>query len=298
MGDLVGARAAYERALAIDEMVFGPDHPDVALRVNNLGGVLQHLGDLRAARAAYERALAILRTTYGEDHPEVAKVHSNLGLVLYALGDTTSARAAFERALTADERAFGPDHPDVALRFNNLGLVLQSLGDLDGARTAFERALAIFTRVHDEHNAQAVRENLLKVQGKYGSESTTLRVSQQIPIGDVTWSFGITIGRSPSGFRHGIGIRELDELFLPVINVVTATKSRKKGNPLRIIDLLKTELAKGPARNDNAVAAAIDQLVTVVPDSRDALIEIFETPVVAANIGPVTKFVIAKIRQI
>jgi hypothetical protein len=37
--DLAGARAAYERALRIDEAVFGPEHPNVAIRVNNLGGV-------------------------------------------------------------------------------------------------------------------------------------------------------------------------------------------------------------------------------------------------------------------
>ncbi len=51
-GDLVGARAAYERALKIDEAAFGPDHPKVAIRVNNLGSVMQDQGDLVGARAA------------------------------------------------------------------------------------------------------------------------------------------------------------------------------------------------------------------------------------------------------
>jgi len=73
-----GARAAYERALAIDEAVFGADHPKVAIRVNNLGGVLQALGDLAGARAAYERALAIFRRFYGEDHPRTQIVLRNL----------------------------------------------------------------------------------------------------------------------------------------------------------------------------------------------------------------------------
>ena len=40
LGDLAGARAAFERALAIDEKSFGPDHPEVATDVNNLGVVL------------------------------------------------------------------------------------------------------------------------------------------------------------------------------------------------------------------------------------------------------------------
>ncbi len=70
LGDLAGARAAYERALAIDEKSFGPDHPDVATVVNNLGSVLQDLGDLAGARAAFERALAIDEKSFGPDHPK------------------------------------------------------------------------------------------------------------------------------------------------------------------------------------------------------------------------------------
>ena len=69
LGDLAGARAAYERALAIDEAAYGTEHPSVAIRVNNLGGVLQDLGDLAGARAAYERALAINEKFLPPDHP-------------------------------------------------------------------------------------------------------------------------------------------------------------------------------------------------------------------------------------
>ncbi len=59
LGDLAGAKAAFERALKIDEATYGPDHPNVAIDVNNLGSVLQDLGDLAGAQAAYERALKI-----------------------------------------------------------------------------------------------------------------------------------------------------------------------------------------------------------------------------------------------
>ena len=41
----------------------------MAIRVNNLGGVLQDLGDLAGARAAYERALAINEKFLPPDHP-------------------------------------------------------------------------------------------------------------------------------------------------------------------------------------------------------------------------------------
>ncbi len=59
MGDLAAARPYLERALAIYEKALGPDHPDTATSLNNLGGLLQAMGDLAAARPYYERALAI-----------------------------------------------------------------------------------------------------------------------------------------------------------------------------------------------------------------------------------------------
>jgi len=145
-GDLAEALAPYERVLAIDEQAFGPDHPNVANDVNNLGLVLRDLGDLAGARGAFEIALVIDERAWGPEHPNVARSVNNLGLVLQDLGDLAGARAAFERALAIDKRVFGPDHPNVARDVNNLGLVMRDLGDLAGAQAAFERALAIDER--------------------------------------------------------------------------------------------------------------------------------------------------------
>jgi tetratricopeptide (TPR) repeat protein len=80
-GDLAGARAAYERALAIDERVHGPDHPKVAMRVTNLGDVLKDQGDLAGAKAAYERALAIFRRQLGEHHRHTEFARRSLATV-------------------------------------------------------------------------------------------------------------------------------------------------------------------------------------------------------------------------
>jgi tetratricopeptide (TPR) repeat protein len=143
VAEYTGAQEAFERALAIDEAAYGPEHPKVATAVNNLGRVLKDLGDLAGAREAYERALAIDEAASGPEHPNVARDVNNLGLVLRDLGDLAGAREAYERALAIWEKALGPDHPNVASAVNNLGSVLQDLGDLAGAREAYERALAI-----------------------------------------------------------------------------------------------------------------------------------------------------------
>ncbi|MBI4310573.1 MAG: tetratricopeptide repeat protein [Chloroflexi bacterium] len=47
MAQFVGAKAHFQRALGIAEAAFGPDHPNVSIRVNNLGSVLPLVGDCR-----------------------------------------------------------------------------------------------------------------------------------------------------------------------------------------------------------------------------------------------------------
>ncbi len=171
VADYRGARAALERALAIDEVAFGPEHPNVAIRVNNLGGVLYALGNLAGARAAYERALAIDEATYGSEHHSVAILVNNLGNVLRDLGELAEARAAFERALAIEEAVHGSEHPNVAIGVNSLGMVLKAQGELAGARAAFERALGIDEATYGpEHPKVAIRVNnlgsVLKAQGE------------------------------------------------------------------------------------------------------------------------------------
>ena len=45
MGELTAARATLERALAIKEAAYGPDHPQVAITLTHLHTVQQRLAD-------------------------------------------------------------------------------------------------------------------------------------------------------------------------------------------------------------------------------------------------------------
>ena len=84
---LPAARATLERALAIREAVYGPDHLEVAKTLGNLGVVQRELGDLPAARATLERVLAIFQAAYGPDHPDVVRTVRGLGLLQQQLGN-------------------------------------------------------------------------------------------------------------------------------------------------------------------------------------------------------------------
>jgi tetratricopeptide (TPR) repeat protein len=155
--ELPAARATLQRALAIKEAAYEPDHPQVAVTLDNLGLVLGELGELPAARARLERALAIREATYGPDHPQVARTLGNLGNVLDELGKLPQAHAHHERALAIFEAAYGSDHLLVARTLTNLGLVLRELGKLPQAHARLERALAIREATYGPDHPEVAR---------------------------------------------------------------------------------------------------------------------------------------------
>jgi tetratricopeptide (TPR) repeat protein len=146
LGNQERERELLERALAIMERHYGPDHPNVATILANLGNAYGSLGDTQKKHELLERALAIKERHYGPDHPEVAITLTNLGNAYGSLGDTQKKRELLERALAINERHYGPDHPEVATTLTNLGNAYGSLGDTQKSRELLERALAIMER--------------------------------------------------------------------------------------------------------------------------------------------------------
>jgi hypothetical protein len=68
----------YERAWAICEQVLASQHPDTAVSLSNLGGLLQGQGDLAGAKPYFERALHIFHLRLGQEHPFTQTVQANL----------------------------------------------------------------------------------------------------------------------------------------------------------------------------------------------------------------------------
>jgi CHAT domain-containing protein/tetratricopeptide (TPR) repeat protein len=169
-GDLEGARAYREQALAIRRRVLGEEHPDTARSLNDLGSVFWAMGDLAGARPYLEQALAIRRRVLGEDHADTATSLSNLGSLLWDRGDLAGARPYLERALAIRRGALGEGHPRTARSLNNFGWLFAEMGDIARALPLVEQALAIRRRVlGDDHPDTATSLNnlgmLLKDRG-------------------------------------------------------------------------------------------------------------------------------------
>eukprot|EP00971_Amphidinium_carterae_P023842 470099-Amphidinium_carterae.1 len=61
------------------ESHYGPEHPDVAKTLADLGVAYGSVGDASKQHDHLERALRILESHYGPEHPEVAITLAKLG---------------------------------------------------------------------------------------------------------------------------------------------------------------------------------------------------------------------------
>ena len=129
--------------LALGERSLGPEHPEVAQSLINLGRILVGLGNYAEARPLFERCLAIRERAFGPSHVTVGNTLAELGDLHIWTGDYAAARPHLERALRIREQILGPRHVIVGWSHFTLGRSLGRAGDYSAARPFFERAVAV-----------------------------------------------------------------------------------------------------------------------------------------------------------
>jgi tetratricopeptide (TPR) repeat protein len=112
----------FKRALKIDEASYGPDHPTVAVRLNNLARLLELTNRLSDAEPLYRRALKIQEASFGLEHPNVATTLNNLAGLLESTNRLSEAEPLYRRALlivVAFTAATGHQHPNLRVHIGN-----------------------------------------------------------------------------------------------------------------------------------------------------------------------------------
>jgi tetratricopeptide (TPR) repeat protein len=140
------SQALLMRALAIEEVDYGPNHPELAKTIHDLANTEMRLRDFASAQAHYERARAILVAAYGEHHELVGLTDYSLGGMELQRNQNAAARKYFERALAVLLAAVGPDHPDVAQVEGALGYLDRDADHCRDGIPRFEHAIAIIER--------------------------------------------------------------------------------------------------------------------------------------------------------
>ena len=118
-----GRRSALE--IAARHNADGPDHPDVAIRLNNLAALLQDTNRLVEAELLMRRVVDICENSLGREHPHVAAARATWHCC-------SRTRTGWRRpnhvcALAQPcTSGFGADHPTVARYLNNLAALFQA----------------------------------------------------------------------------------------------------------------------------------------------------------------------------
>jgi tetratricopeptide (TPR) repeat protein len=165
----VHAAYMFQSALAIQQKVLKPNHPDIAKTLNNQARSWVRAGAYEYAAKLYKQALAIREEVLGPDHPDTATTLDDLAR-LYS--PESHAEPLYQRALAIREKVLGPDHPDTAITLNNLAQFYQRREEYEKAEPLLRRALKINEKVlgPESYLTATVLNNLallLKKQGKY-----------------------------------------------------------------------------------------------------------------------------------
>jgi hypothetical protein len=88
----------YKRALAVKTRLFGPNHPDVAVTLNNLGGLYHAMARHADGERCYRGALAIFERSLDPSHPKIQACRMNLARLLRDVGRDSEARRLSTRA--------------------------------------------------------------------------------------------------------------------------------------------------------------------------------------------------------
>src|SRR5579864_5894681 len=143
-----------ERALRMDEQIYGDRNPNVAQDLTNLADIQYQWSDYADAERLQRTAVSIMQAWYGKDHPETADDMTILGKYLIAEGRADEAVPILRESLAALENHYGKVHPRVALAVGELGLALQHQGNLDEAERDFRRQADIYRSVYGEKSQQ------------------------------------------------------------------------------------------------------------------------------------------------
>lgn len=119
-----------------------------------------------------------------------------------------------------------------------------------------------------------------------------------INVGDMSGNVGVAIGRGArASVNQGVSPRDLEPLFATLLaSVAQHTSAEKRDAAVQKVEELKQEVAKGKDANDSRIATIIDGLTAMVPGAVGAVVSTFASPILGGIAGPVTRFVLGKIK--
>lgn len=130
-----------ERALAIAEKTFTPEHTIISVSLYQLGLIYQGKKDFTQAEALYKRSLAIAE--HGREDEYIASPLQGLADLYFHKNEYDKAEPLYQRALAIWEKVYGTEHPAVVAALHRLASIYNERGDYDKAEQYAQRTLTL-----------------------------------------------------------------------------------------------------------------------------------------------------------
>jgi tetratricopeptide (TPR) repeat protein len=161
---------ALEKALALHEEAYGPEAPETAELLGEIGRMFRAQGEHARAQDCLRRCLRISEARFGADSAEAFSDLHQLAASLEESGDLESAAQQYERALALKERKLGHENLDelAGMQFSLAGLHI-GWSSYSRARELLAECIGTFRRTGGPRLAVAY-ETLAQVEevsGRY-----------------------------------------------------------------------------------------------------------------------------------
>lgn len=117
------AQNYFEKALEIDQKIFGKCHPYVARDISSIGEIFASLGIYMKAIDYFGQAISMNRKFYENEHPDIARDLNNLGAAYQHLNIFPTALQYFEQALIINKKFLGDNHIKTLTVTQNINII-------------------------------------------------------------------------------------------------------------------------------------------------------------------------------
>lgn len=131
--DYKNAILYWQKALEINQKLYGEKNVYTAKAYSNIGNVYQAMGDYRRAIANQEIALGIYKSIFGNSNPDIALCYRNLGAIYRSTDDFDTALSYFNKALEIYRKSLGEKHLEVARCYIEIGGIYDNKKDFQNA---------------------------------------------------------------------------------------------------------------------------------------------------------------------
>ncbi len=144
-----------EKALSINEQIYGKDSIKTFPNLFNLAKVYSEAGKVDEAEKMWQRLLLIQRNTYGSQHIETATTLFYIGLFYCHKKNYKVAETYLYRSLNIRKTLLGEKHFLVAEPLNALGLISYDISNYIKAKDFYTRSLEILEEPNNIDNTDS-----------------------------------------------------------------------------------------------------------------------------------------------